>query len=245
MIHLRDVSKTYGSITALHPVTMEFGKGVTALIGASGCGKSTLLRLIAGLIDPTTGTIEIDGKLLAKDTVIEMRRQMGYVIQEGGLFPHLSARQNVDLMGSKLKVEKQAREARITELANLVHLPTELLDRYPAELSGGQRQRVSLMRALALDPQILLLDEPLGALDPLVRAALQKDLRDLFAGLDKNVIMVTHDLAEAAHLAPNDIVLMREGSIVQRGPFKELVENPTDPYVTEFIAAQRSLASAV
>lgn len=243
MIRLDGAAKRYGERTALHPTTIEFEKRVTALIGASGSGKSTILRLVAGLIAPSEGTVEVDGKLLTKSTATEIRRKIGYVIQEGGLFPHLSARQNVELMAKKTGKDPGWRTERVAQLADLVRLPHDLLDSYPAELSGGQRQRVSLMRALVLDPEYLLLDEPLGALDPLVRAALQQDLKEMFQRIGRTVLLVTHDLAEAAFLAPEDIVLLREGSIVQRDSFAALNTSPNDAYVTEFIAAQRSLTA--
>jgi osmoprotectant transport system ATP-binding protein len=238
MISLTKLSKRYGSATVLQPTDLEFPSGqVTALIGPSGCGKSTLLRLILRLIEPTSGEVKIDGVIVTDHNVQEMRRKVGYVIQDGGLFPHLTARENVALMGRHIGKDVDA-----GKLADLVRFPEDALDRYPLELSGGQRQRVGLMRGLALDPHTLLLDEPLGALDPLVRSALQTDLKDIFQRLGKTVVLVTHDMGEAAYLG-NRIVLLREGRVVQQGSLDEFQSKPADPYVTEFLNAQRALVA--
>lgn len=242
LVQLRGVSKMYGAATALQLTDLAFERGkTTALIGPSGCGKSTLLRLIIGLIEPDQGRVEFEGEKLSRDNALSLRRRIGYVIQDGGLFPHLSARDNVLLMSRHIGKPAQATDARIAELCALTRFPVAALDRFPVELSGGQRQRVSLMRALALSPELLLLDEPLGALDPLVRAALQKDLKEIFSRINQSVVLVTHDLAEAAYLA-GEIVLMNEGKIVQRGTLRELRESPADSFVTDFINAQRTLA---
>ncbi len=229
---------TFGEVVALYPTDLQIPAGkTTVLIGPSGCGKSTILRLIIGLLQPTNGHVHVAG---GGDNLVALRRQMGYVIQDGGLFPHLNARENVLLMPRQLKQDEAAMNRRLTELCNLTHFSMEALERYPVELSGGQRQRVSLMRALALDPDILLLDEPLGALDPMVRASLQRELKEIFANLGKTVVMVTHDMAEAAFLA-DMIVLLRAGEVVQSGSLDELRDQPAEPYVNEFIDAQRSL----
>jgi osmoprotectant transport system ATP-binding protein len=163
---------------------------------------------------------------------------MGYVIQEGGLFPHLSVRDNVVVMARYLRRKPAWIDERLGELAELVHLPDRLMTRFPAELSGGQRQRVSLMRALMLDPDLLLLDEPLGALDPMIRFRLQNELKSIFEQLGKTVLMVTHDIAEAVHFG-GIVVLMKQGRVVQRGSFAELVREPAEPFVEEFITAQK------
>lgn len=237
MIQLRNLSKKYGGAFALHPTDLEIPSGkVTVLIGPSGCGKSTLLRLILRLIEPSSGEVILDGQSVTDANVQEIRRKVGYVIQDGGLFPHLTARENVSLMARHL-----SRQANVEELAKTVRFPAEALDRYPLELSGGQRQRVGLMRALALDPSTLLMDEPLGALDPLVRSALQSDLRDIFRSLSKTVVLVTHDMGEAAYLADR-IVLLRDGRIVQQGTLQEFQNEPSEPFVTEFLNAQRAVA---
>ena len=241
LVQLTDVSKKYADASALHPTTFSIERGkTTVLIGPSGCGKSTLLRLIIRLIEPDSGTIEFAGAPITPDKIEILRRRIGYVIQEGGLFPHLTARGNVLLMARHLGNPESESRQRLAELCALTRFPENLLERYPLELSGGQRQRVSLMRALMLSPELLLLDEPLGALDPLVRAALQKDLKEIFARLQQTTLLVTHDLAEAAYLG-DAIVLMNEGRIVQRGSLADLRQNPANNFVTEFINAQRAL----
>ena len=241
LVQLIGVSKTFGDAPAVHDVDLAVERGrTTVLIGPSGCGKSTLLRLIIGLLNPDRGQIQFDGEGLSQNKIDIVRQKIGYVIQEGGLFPHLTARGNVLLMARHLRRNENEIRGRLTELCALTRFPENLLDRYPLELSGGQRQRVSLMRALTLSPELLLLDEPLGALDPLVRAALQKDLKEIFARLQQTALLVTHDLAEAAYLG-DEIVLMNEGRIVQRGSIVDLRENPASDFVSEFINAQRGL----
>ena len=241
LVQLVGVSKTFGDAAAVHVIDLSVERGkTTVLIGPSGCGKSTLLRLIIGLIQPDTGIIQFDGTQLRADKIDIVRRRVGYVIQEGGLFPHLTARGNILLMARHLGRADTEMRARLGELCVLTRFPENLLGRYPLELSGGQRQRVSLMRALMLSPELLLLDEPLGALDPIVRAALQKDLKEIFARLRQTALLVTHDLAEAAYLG-DEIVLVNEGRIVQRGSLADLREKPASNFVSEFINAQRAL----
>jgi osmoprotectant transport system ATP-binding protein len=242
LVRLTKVCKAFGGASALHPADLDFERGkTTVLIGPSGCGKSTLLRLIIGLLQPDGGTIQFEGETITSANILNLRRRIGYVIQEGGLFPHLTARANIVLMARHLRKPEPEMQARLCELCSLTRFQSEMLVRYPIELSGGQRQRVSLMRALMLSPELLLLDEPLGALDPLVRAALQKDLKEIFARLRQTAILVTHDLAEAAYLGDR-IVLMNEGRIVQIGTLQDLRAKPASDFVTEFINAQRGLA---
>ncbi len=239
MIELRSVSKSYDGAAALLPTSLSFAPGkTTALIGPSGCGKSTILKLIIGLLAPDGGVVEFDGAPVAAANVQAARRRMGYVIQDGGLFPHLTAEENVLLMARHLDKPEAENRKRLAALCELTRFPAAGLTRYPLELSGGQRQRVSLMRALMLEPELLLLDEPLGALDPLVRFSLQEDLKAIFAKLGQTVILVTHDLAEAAFLS-HTIVLMQAGRIVQTGTLADLRERPAEPFVTEFLRAQR------
>ncbi len=241
MIQLQGVSKRFGDAVALHPTDLAFeDRRTTVLIGPSGSGKSTLLRLIIGLVEPTTGQVLFDGQRLLPENMLDLRRRAGYVIQEGGLFPHLNARQNILLLAAHLRRPREEMRARLMELCELTRFAPEYLSHYPVELSGGQRQRVSLIRALMLKPEVLLLDEPLAALDPMVRASLQTELKALFQHLHQTVILVTHELAEAAFLADR-IVLLRAGSVVQAGSFAELRDRPTDPFVAEFINAQRKL----
>ena len=243
LVRLVDVSKRYADAAALHPtnLSIEHGK-TTVLIGPSGCGKSTLLRLIIRLIQPDSGSIMFEGEPITPDNIDMLRRRIGYVIQEGGLFPHLTARANVVLMARHVGRSQEEMQPRLQELCDLTRFSENLLSRYPVELSGGQRQRVSLMRALMLSPELLLLDEPLGALDPLVRASLQKDLKEIFARLQQTVVFVTHDLAEAIYFG-DEIVLMNEGRVIQKGAVTDLRDNPADPFVSEFINAQRGLVS--
>jgi osmoprotectant transport system ATP-binding protein len=242
LVRLIDISKRYGDEVALQPTTFSAERGeTTVLIGPSGCGKSTLLRSIIGLIQPDSGSIHFDGQLISADNIEILRRRIGYVIQEGGLFPHLTARANVLLMARHLGKSRDEIQARLGELCELTRFSEKLLPRYPVELSGGQRQRVSLMRALMLSPELLLLDEPLGALDPLVRASLQTDLKEIFGQLGQTVIFVTHDLAEAIYFG-DQIVLMNEGRIVQQGTLADLRDKPAEPFVLEFINAQRGTA---
>ena len=239
MIRFESISHRFGEVEALREVDFEVEAGrTTVLIGPSGCGKSTLLRLVIGLLTPTTGQVILDGQKVAPQTVLGLRRRTGFVIQGGGLFPHLTAAGNVTLMARHLGQPEARVRHRLEELCILTHFPTEALSRYPSELSGGQQQRVGLMRGLMLDPEVLLLDEPLGALDPLVRRDLQTELREIFSALDRTVLLVTHDLAEAAYLADR-IVLLREGRIVQTGTLDDLREHPAEPFVTRFLSAQR------
>lgn len=240
MIALESIAKSYGQAHALESLTLTIARGeTTALIGPSGCGKSTLIRILAGLIRPDAGRVVIDGRPLTEATIDEERRMMGYVIQEGGLFPHLTAEANVTLVARWLKRDPAFIHARVEELRDMVRLPQTTLARYPNALSGGERQRVSLMRALMLDPKLLLLDEPMGALDPITRHELQEELGAIFARLKKTVILVTHDLSEAAYLAQT-IVVMRNGRVLQAGTFAELRDAPREAYVRDFVQAQRA-----
>jgi osmoprotectant transport system ATP-binding protein len=242
MITLSNVSKSFGRHRAVSDVTLSIEPGnTTALIGPSGCGKSTLLRLMIGLIEPDSGSVLLDGVRPTR----QVRTRVGYAIQSGGLFPHLTARGNALLPTRHAGWNRRRAADRVAELAQLMGLDDATLDRFPSQLSGGQRQRVALMRALVLDPEALLLDEPLGALDPVIRAALQRELRNLFASLGKTVVLVTHDLAEAACLAPDDIVILRDGAIVQRGSFHALRDEPADGFVEEFVAAQTERVRAL
>ena len=209
------------------------------MIGPSGCGKSTLLRAVIGLILPDDGCVELDGIELCPENIFHARARMGYVIQAGGLFPHLTVLHNITIAARSLHQDRNAILKRVEELRRLVQLPADLLERYPAQLSGGQQQRVCLMRALMLDPDLLLLDEPLAALDPMIRADMQSDLRNIFRSLGKTVLMVTHDMGEALYFGDR-IVLMRDGCIVQSGKPDDLLKQPVDSFVTRFIQAQRN-----
>jgi osmoprotectant transport system ATP-binding protein len=241
VFELEGVSKRFGSTQALQPVDLRLPPGrTTVLLGPSGCGKSTLLRLMNGLLRPDTGRVLFDGQPLPsrEEAVLAVRQRMGYALQGGGLFPHLTAGRNVDLMARYLRWPEARIRAQLGALVELTRFPSDALGRFPAQLSGGQKQRVGLMRALMLEPDVLLLDEPLGALDPMVRSELQVDLRAIFARLGKTVVLVTHDLGEAAFLGQH-MVLLRDGRVIQQGPLAELEAHPADPFVTRFIQAQR------
>lgn len=239
MFSLDGVSKSFGDLQVLQPTTVDFAIGKsTVLIGPSGCGKSTMLRILVGLVAPDAGTIRFDGEPMTPDQLLAMRRRMGYVIQDGGLFPHLTAFENISLMAKHLGWELPARQKRVEELAELTRLPAAALKRYPAQMSGGQRQRVGIMRALMLDPPVLLFDEPMGALDPLVRFDLQEDLLKIIRTLGKTSIMVTHDMGEAGFFGDH-VLMLSEGQIVQQGTLDELIHQPANEYVTRFINAQR------
>lgn len=239
MFNLTNVSKSFGDHQVLKPTTIEFSTGEsTVLIGPSGCGKSTLLRILVGLIAADSGTIDFDGEAMTKKNINQLRQRMGYVIQDGGLFPHLTARDNVGLLATHVGWDRLKVNSRVDELADLTRLHKAALERYPAQLSGGQRQRVGIMRALMMDPAVILLDEPMGALDPLVRFDLQEDLRKIFSTLNKTSIMVTHDMGEAAFFGDR-VMMLSEGSIVQEGRLEDLISHPNNEYVARFINAQR------
>lgn len=239
MIFLKKVSKKFNKHQGLAETTLEIDDNkTTVLIGPSGCGKSTLLRLIVGLIAPSTGQIYFDQEEATSQTIKLLRRKIGYVIQEGGLFPHLTARGNLMLLPHFLKHSSISIQERMAFLCDLVQLPIKILDSYPLELSGGERQRVSLMRALMLDPPYILLDEPLASLDPINRYELQLQLKQIFYHLQKTVLLVTHDMREAAYLG-DDIILMRSGQVIQRGSFQDLMHQPAERFVTNFIQAQQ------
>lgn len=239
MIELEHVSKSFGRKRALDDVSTRFERGQThVLLGSSGCGKSTILRLILGLLTPDSGVVRVDGQVMGPGTRRELLEKMGYVVQDGGLFPHLTGRRNVTLAAETRGWDRDRMEARADELARLVGLDDAMLRRHPNELSGGQQQRISLMRALMLDPPVLLLDEPLGSLDPIVRSDLQQQLREIFTPMGKTVILVTHDIGEAAVFG-HTVTLMTVGRIVQQGTFADLSTKPASDFVTTFLNAQK------
>jgi osmoprotectant transport system ATP-binding protein len=239
ILQLVSVSKRFGAALALQTTNLDVEAArTTVLLGPSGCGKTTALRLMLGLLRPDTGQVLFRGAELTAEGLLEARNQMGYVVQDGGLFPHLSALDNVRLMARFLKWSEARITERVAELAELVRLPQAALARHPQDISGGQKQRVALMRALMLEPELLFLDEPLGALDPIVRADLQDDLARIFERLGKSVVLVTHDLAEAAFFG-HVLVLLQDGRIVQQGSLADFVSRPADPFVTRFVRAHR------
>lgn len=245
MISIRNIRKSFSDKQILKGINLEMPTGKTiVLIGPSGCGKSTLLRIVMGLISQDSGEVEIQGNVVSSKNILLLRQKMGYVIQRGGLFPHLSAHDNCTLVTNYLGWKEDKIEARLNELCELVRIDHSLLEQKPNQLSGGQAQRISLIRALMLDPDIILLDEPLGSIDPLVRHELQTDLKQIFQKLHKTVLMVTHDLGEATFLG-DEIVLMKEGEIVQQGSIQEIIKNPASAFVEKFVTAQRSPLEAI
>ncbi len=237
-IELRRVVKRYTD-ASVGPVDLTVGRGeVVSLVGESGSGKSTLLRIVLGLVRADGGEVRIGGAAVRAGGAPP--RPVGYVVQRGALFPHLNAAENVTLVARHHRWAPERIARRLGELMALVRLPETVLARFPHEISSGQAQRVALVRALFLDPEVLLLDEPLGALDPLTRASLQDDLRALFADLGKTVVLVTHDLGEAALLASR-IVLLRDGAVAQEGSIEDLARRPADEFVARFVRAHRAL----
>jgi osmoprotectant transport system ATP-binding protein len=244
MITLERVTKRYPgtAAVAVDDLSLHIPEGMTvALIGPSGCGKTTTLRMINRLVDPTTGKILVNGRDVTQVDPVILRRHIGYVIQQVGLFPHMTIAQNIAAV-PKLLGWDQARIIRRTdELLHLVGLdPEQMLERYPAQLSGGQRQRVGVARALAADPPVLLMDEPFGALDPIARSLLQSEFRQILRRVRKTVVLVTHDLDEAARLGER-IAIMRSGRIVQYDTPNVVLSRPADAFVENFVGVDRAL----
>jgi osmoprotectant transport system ATP-binding protein len=244
MLALQNICKTFEDRLVLEDVNLTVPKGVThALIGSSGSGKTTLLRITLGLIPFDKGYVKINDQALLSFTPVEWADRIGYVPQDGGLFPHITGKNNVALI-AKLRGWKNSRiDNRVEELRKVVDLDPEILAHFPREMSGGQKQRVSIMRAAMMDPAVMLLDEPMAALDPLVRRSLQQELKSIFQRLGKTVLLVTHDLGEAVYLA-EQITMLHEGRIVQSGTYRDLLFHPANPFVTQFINAQRTLPDA-
>ena len=244
MITLEHVTKRYPgtAVPAVDDLSLHVPEGMTvALIGPSGCGKTTTMRMINRLVDPTTGKILVNGEDVTQVDPVLLRRHIGYVIQQVGLFPHMTIAQNIAAV-PKLLGWDQARIARRTEeLLHLVGLdPGQMLERYPAQLSGGQRQRVGVARALAGDPPVLLMDEPFGALDPIARSLLQAEFSQILKRVRKTVVLVTHDLDEAARLGDR-IAIMKSGRIVQYDTPNVVLSHPADAFVENFVGVDRAL----
>lgn len=241
MLQLEQVVQIFDGKRVLDGVDLLVPRGATAaVIGSSGSGKTTLLRVTLGLLRPEQGTVKISDQSLAHFGSEAWADLIGYVPQDGGLFPHLTGRQNICLV-PRLRRWPQARIAgRLKELQQLVGLDDAVVERFPNEISGGQRQRVALIRAAMLDPAVMLLDEPMAALDPMMRSNLQQELKSIFQRLGKTVLLVTHDLGEAAFLA-DQITLLDAGRVVQTGSYADLRHRPAQPFVTRFINAQRTL----
>ena len=227
---------------AVRELSLDFPAGqLTALVGPSGCGKTTTLKMINRLIEPTGGTIEVQGRRVLDMPLHELRRGIGYVIQQTGLFPHKTIAANIATVPSLLGWDKARLRERTFELVDLVGLDPELLSRYPAELSGGQQQRVGVARALAADPPILLMDEPYSAVDPIVRARLQDELIALQRRVRKTIVLVTHDIDEAIKLADHIAILEVGGVLEQFGPPAELLRAPANDFVANFLGSERAL----
>lgn len=242
MIEFQHVSKIYkGGKVAVEDVNLSFEKGeFICFIGTSGSGKTTCMRMINRMTDPSKGKILIDGKSVTDINPVELRRQIGYVIQSIGLMPHMTIRENITLVQKLLKVSQEERNKTAEKMIDLVELPREMLDRYPHELSGGQQQRIGVVRALAADQDIILMDEPFGALDPITRDSLQDLIKDLQERLGKTVVFVTHDMDEALKLASR-IVIMSEGRVIQFDTPQNILRNPATTFVEELIGEDRLL----
>ncbi|MGK0467716.1 MAG: osmoprotectant transport system ATP-binding protein [Clostridium sp.] len=241
LIQLKKINKIYDDgFQALKDIDLTFEEGkINVLIGPSGCGKTTTMKLLNRLTDFTDGEILIDGKDIKQINPIELRRKMGYVIQNVGLFPHMNIYENVATVPKLLKWDKKRIKQRVDELLNMVNLdPKSFRDRYPSKLSGGQKQRIGVIRALAAEPFTVLMDEPFSALDPITREQLQDELIRLQREINITIIFVTHDMDEAIKIA-DQIILMKDGHIVQKGSPSEILANPANDFVEEFIGVER------
>ena len=240
MLKFDHVSKVYkGGKRAVDDLTLEFEKGeFICFIGPSGCGKTTTMKMINRLIEPTEGSIYINGENIMDKDPVQLRREIGYVIQQIGLFPHMTIQENISLVLKLLKWPEEKRRARALELLELVDLTPDYMEKFPHELSGGQQQRIGVLRALAADQSLILMDEPFGALDPITRDSLQEEFKKLQKKLNKTIVFVTHDMDEALKLADR-IVIMRDGQLVQCDTPDEILRNPADEFVEEFIGKDR------
>lgn len=241
MIEFRSVRKTYpDGTTAVESFDLVIpSRTTTVFVGSSGCGKTTLLRMINRMIDPTAGSVQIDGEDIAGVDPVQLRRRIGYVMQNAGLLPHRKVADNIATVPLLTGVSKAEARKRALALMDTVGLDRSLADRYPSQLSGGQQQRVGVARGLAVDPNVLLMDEPFGAVDPLVRNDLQDELIRLQRELGKTVVFVTHDIDEAFKLGDQVVILKKGGEIAQLGTPAEILSEPADDFVANFIGAGR------
>ncbi|WP_346243422.1 betaine/proline/choline family ABC transporter ATP-binding protein [Shouchella clausii] len=240
MLEFKNVTKRYGAgRPAVDNLNLKINKGeFVCFIGPSGCGKTTTMKMVNRLHEATEGQIIVNGKDIRKQDPVELRRSIGYVIQQIGLMPHMTVKENIVLVGTLLKWPKSKKDERAKALIKLVNLPEAYLDKYPHELSGGQQQRIGVLRALAADPPLILMDEPFGALDPITRDSLQEEFKKLQKDLDKTIVFVTHDMDEALKLADR-IVIMKDGKIVQTGTPDEIMRSPANAFVEDFIGKDR------
>jgi osmoprotectant transport system ATP-binding protein len=244
MIRFEHIRKQYKDNVVLNDISFEVHQGeLVVLIGESGCGKTTTLKMINRLINPSAGSIFLQGKDIAKMNVIELRRNIGYVIQQTGLFPHMTIRENIEIIPKVSKRKPEEIAARTTQLMDMIGMNSEqFLDRYPTELSGGQQQRIGVARAFALDPDVILMDEPFSALDPITRATLQEELIELQTKLKKTIVFVTHDMGEAIKIADR-ICIMNDGKIIQYDTPEEVLKHPINDFVASFVGKNRIWSS--
>ncbi|SDI22331.1 osmoprotectant transport system ATP-binding protein [Alteribacillus persepolensis] len=243
MLEFKHVTKRYNNggdkEAAVKDLNLTINKGeFVCFIGPSGCGKTTTMKMVNRLIDITEGTISVNGEDITKQDPVSLRRSIGYVIQQIGLMPHMTIKENIVLVGTLLKWSQEKKDERAKELIKLVGLPEEYLDKYPHELSGGQQQRIGVLRALAVNPPLILMDEPFGALDPITRDSLQEEFKKLQKELNKTIVFVTHDMDEALKLA-DKVVIMRDGEVVQADTPDEILRNPANEFVEEFLGKDR------
>ena len=236
MIEFVDVNKNFGEYHIIKNLSMKIEKGkITVIIGSSGCGKTTTLKMINKLILPTSGKIYIDGEDISQKDTIKLRRNIGYVIQQTGLFPHMTVKENIELIAKIENIDKNKMNMRTRELMKMINLDYEKFsERYPLELSGGQQQRVGVARAFALDPAIILMDEPFSAVDPISRRQLQDELVAIQKKLEKTIVFVTHDIQEAVKIA-DKICLLNNGEIMQYDTPENIIKNPKNDFIREFI----------
>lgn len=244
LLKLENVSKVYkGGKKAVNGIHLDIAKGeFICFIGPSGCGKTTTMKMINRLIEPTSGSIYIDGENIMTQDAVKLRRKIGYVIQQIGLFPHMTIQENISLVPKLLKWPQDKRKERARDLLKLVDMGPEYLERYPHELSGGQQQRIGVLRALAAGPPLILMDEPFGALDPITRDTLQEEFKKLQKTLNKTIVFVTHDMDEAIKLADR-IVILKDGEIVQVGTPDDILRYPANDFVEDFIGKDRLIQS--
>ncbi|MHC1759348.1 MAG: ABC transporter ATP-binding protein [Negativicutes bacterium] len=244
MIHYEQIAKSYqAGVNAVSDFTLSIAEGeLLAIIGPSGCGKTTVLKMLNRLVEPTSGRILLNGEDIRTLDPIALRRNMGYVIQQVGLFPHMTILENITVVPDILGWPLEKQRTRAYELLELIDMnPSEFTRRYPYQLSGGQQQRIGVLRALAADPAVILMDEPFGAVDPLTRTKLQQELKTLQTRLHKTILLVTHDIDEAFRLADR-VLLMQGGRIVQLGPPAELLDHPATSFVREYVGGHRMQA---